>query len=95
MWRLKSKSIWLAEGDNNTNFFHNYANHRRNVNTIIDIQDETGTMEKQFQEKTTVAVKHFSTLFTKPTRCPVIEILEVLRHFPKLINEDMNKDFKP
>ena len=28
--RLKSKAIWINEGDNNTKFFHNFSNLRRN-----------------------------------------------------------------
>jgi hypothetical protein len=28
-WRLKSKALWLQAGDDNTKFFHRYANCRK------------------------------------------------------------------
>eukprot|EP00253_Pinus_taeda_P034108 PITA_34108 len=41
-WRLKSRALWLREGDKNTKFFHRFANKRREVNTIWEIKDEVG-----------------------------------------------------
>jgi hypothetical protein len=38
-WRLGSRTLWLACGDENTNKTHHYANHRRNVNTIWRMQN--------------------------------------------------------
>ena len=37
--RLKSRSLWLEAGDKNSNFFHNYSTHRRNINTICEIKN--------------------------------------------------------
>ena len=34
LYRLRSKALWLQQEDNNTIFFHNYANYRKSVNTI-------------------------------------------------------------
>lgn len=38
-WRLKSRINWLAEGDQNTNFFHKCANERKNRNVIWCIKN--------------------------------------------------------
>eukprot|EP00253_Pinus_taeda_P024733 PITA_24733 len=39
-WRLKSRALWLREGDRNTKFFHNFANARRRKNSIWKIEDD-------------------------------------------------------
>jgi len=41
-WRMKSRVLWLKNGDENTKYFHNYAKHRQNINTIWKLQDEEG-----------------------------------------------------
>jgi len=33
-------TIWLAEGDENTKFFQNYAKHRKNINIIWELRKE-------------------------------------------------------
>ena len=37
-WRLKSRALWLAEGDQNTKYFHRYASQRKSINTIHEIR---------------------------------------------------------
>lgn len=43
-WHLKSRAIWIQEGDRNTNFFHRFSNHRRKINSIWEITDAEGNM---------------------------------------------------
>ena len=50
-WRLKSKAIWLACGDDNTKCFHAYARGRKVANTIWSLQDEEGSTHVSFEEK--------------------------------------------
>jgi hypothetical protein len=33
-WRIKSRAIWLQEGDENTKNFHRYATNRKNINSF-------------------------------------------------------------
>ena len=49
--RLTSRAIWIKQGDNNTKFFHNFANHRWNQKTITTIKDMNGEMVSSFKEK--------------------------------------------
>lgn len=39
-WRLQSIAIWLKEGDDNSNFFHKFANGRKVINTIWKLTNE-------------------------------------------------------
>jgi len=38
-WRLKSRVLWLEVGDNNTKYFHQFVNFRRDLNTIWEIKN--------------------------------------------------------
>ena len=49
--RLKSRAIWLEAGDKNSKFFHNYASHRRNINTICEINNRESRLVRTFDEK--------------------------------------------
>jgi hypothetical protein len=42
IWRLKSRALWLKAGNNNTKYFHQFANFRKNTNTISDIKNAKG-----------------------------------------------------
>jgi len=41
-WSQRSRAIWLLSGDQNTNFFHNYASYRRNSKFLWELKDEEG-----------------------------------------------------
>ncbi|PKU64167.1 hypothetical protein MA16_Dca005090 [Dendrobium catenatum] len=43
-WRERAKIRWIREGDANSNFFHAFANVRRNGNLIKQIKDGTGSL---------------------------------------------------
>jgi hypothetical protein len=47
-WRLHSRSTWMAIGDCNTKFFHNFASHNQVKKFIWDIKGEDG---EPFNEK--------------------------------------------
>ena len=92
MCKLKSRALWLEAGDENTNFFHCFASHRKNINTILEIKDEIGGTTQNFHDKAKETVNHFHKRFTEPPGCPISEILEVLNLFPRLITEEIKQD---
>lgn len=42
--RLKSKALWISEGDANTKFFHSFASARRNKKTIWSLTHHEGNL---------------------------------------------------
>ena len=58
-WRLKSREIWLKEGDMNTKFFHKYANSRRERNSIWKISDGQGGFLFSQHDISKEAMRHF------------------------------------
>ena len=88
--RLKSRAIWIKEGDNNTKLFHNFSNNRRHLNTIPTIKNMNGVKVSSFKEKAEAGEEFFKNMFKEPTRCNIQEILEVINLFPRMIEEEMN-----
>jgi hypothetical protein len=79
-------------GDNNTKFFHSFSNHRRNINTIWELQDHGGTKVRGFKGLAELGVKHFEGIYKEPKRENLAEILKVISYFPRMINEELNED---
>ena len=42
MWRQRSRTSWLKEGDRNTRFFHSKASQRRRRNSLVFLRLENG-----------------------------------------------------
>jgi hypothetical protein len=49
VWRQKSRAIWLANGDEKTKFFQDYAKGRKYVNTIWNMKDQEGRVVSSFE----------------------------------------------
>jgi hypothetical protein len=62
-WRLKSKALWLEKGDNNTKYFHEYANHHKNVNTIWKMPNQDGSITYKFEFIAGLGVEHFHNIY--------------------------------
>ena len=76
-WKFKSRAIWLAEGNENTIFFQNYAKHRTSINTIWEIKNQKGFIARSFKEIAEEGRKHFDSLFHETTKGNNAEILRV------------------
>lgn len=60
--RHRSRVKWLAEGDFNTSFFHNYTKIRNAINVIKHILKEDGLKTTSIQEVHEIAVEYFQIL---------------------------------
>eukprot|EP00253_Pinus_taeda_P010579 PITA_10579 len=81
-WKLKSRAIWLKEGDENTKFFHNYAKGRKNANTIWKLKDSEGREASNFEALSDMGKNHFQSLFSDPGGVSLAEIIRTAQSFP-------------
>lgn len=63
-WKLRSRVIWLNDGDANTRFFHTTTLNRRRRNKIIVLQKEEGDWTYDPQEIQNITFTYFKNLFT-------------------------------
>jgi len=68
----------LESGDQNTKFFQNYANHRKNINTIWEMPNPEGVKVRGFKAWPT----YFKILLSEPAGVNIGEILKVISFFP-------------
>ena len=91
-WRIKSKNLWLQEGDKNTSFFHKLATIRKTRNNISSIIDTEGKIHIDQDLIKATATGHYRDLLTE-TKEPE-DYSDLLRHLPILISEEMNSTLK-
>ncbi|XP_058768748.1 uncharacterized protein LOC131642530 [Vicia villosa] len=60
--RLKSRQLWLAEGDCNTRYFHNSLKERRRRNSLCSLLSSRGVLE-DVNEVKDFTFKHFKSFF--------------------------------
>lgn len=90
-WRLKSRAIWLKEGDRNTNFFHKHANAKREKNTIWKIRDGNGGFFVSQQDITREAVSHFKSQYRRRKDGPLQDILWGIELVPQMFDDEKNE----
>ena len=90
--RQKSREIWLLCGDDNTPFFHKFANQRKNTNSIWKIKDDRGNMVEGFEDIYGAIVNHFESLFEADTNLHLTELLKISDNFPSSITAEENSD---
>lgn len=87
---MKSRAIWLKQGDKNTKFFHKFANSRREKNFVWKISDGRGGFLYSQQEITNEAVNFFANQYKRSEECSFQDILWGIEVFPKMFDEDIN-----
>jgi len=89
-WCLKSQSIWLQVGENNTKFFHRQAKARVWRNKGKEIINEVGETVTYFEKIKTTTLRHFEKLY-KVERSDEIDLVEtLLENIPTLIRAKDN-----
>jgi hypothetical protein len=48
-WILKSRALWLENGDENTKLFHAYSKGRKEANTIWSLKDQEARPVTNFE----------------------------------------------
>eukprot|EP00253_Pinus_taeda_P031705 PITA_31705 len=87
-WRLKSRQLWLREGDKNTSYFHKQATVRKARNTVSSIKDNEGISYTTQDTIKEAATNHFKNLLTEDKSEEDYSAL--LQHMPKEVTQDTN-----
>jgi len=87
-WRLKSRAIWIKNGDENTRFFHKFANQRRIQNAIWEIKGTDGHFVHKQLDIAEVAVNHFRDIFTDPKETRIADQLRTIQLYPRVFNDE-------
>jgi hypothetical protein len=88
MWRQRSRSLWLANGDRNTKYFHSKATQSRRRNHIHGLRDNSNILHDTSEGMASLLINYYDSLFTtsKPD-----QIDEVVAQVSSVVTEDMNK----
>jgi len=95
-WRLKSRAIWLKEGDRNTKFFHKYASSGHERNTIWKVSDGQGGYLFSQQDISKEDVSHFKSQYRRRDGCRFQDILWGIDLAPQMFYDGKNDSlFQP
>lgn len=94
MWRQRSRTSWLKEGDRNTKYFHRKASWRRTKNNIKRLRDINGDWTDDPDGIKNLANSFFKDLYTKDSSiCPDDLINLIHATISPEINESLCKEF--
>uniref|UniRef100_A0A2N9J5F1 RNase H type-1 domain-containing protein n=1 Tax=Fagus sylvatica TaxID=28930 RepID=A0A2N9J5F1_FAGSY len=73
MWRQRSRSLWLANGDRNTKYFHSRATQRNRRNRILELRDDMGT-KHDTSEVSRVVTEDMNKALIREFTAPEVEL---------------------
>eukprot|EP00253_Pinus_taeda_P020757 PITA_20757 len=74
--------------DDNSKFFHSYANSRKVSNTIWKLPTPAGDMADSFNKIACLGISHFRELYRCPPEANLPDIFQVASHFPRFAEEE-------
>jgi len=89
-WRLKSRALWLAAKDHNTNVFQIFANNRKSYNTILEFDDDWGSKVRVSTDLFSLGVNHFESIFKEHEHVNMGKVLQQISFFPHLVDDEGN-----
>ena len=89
MWKQRSRSLRLQEGDNNTRYFHSRASHQFRRNQIDNLEDANGELCSDEEGISSILVDYYQQLFTSSNPSMVEE---VVTHIPCTITNELNAE---
>ena len=88
MWRQRSRTLYLEDGDRNTRFFHCRATQRRRKNLITRFKNQSNIWCTKLEEVSDIFLAYFQQLFSSSNP----EIAETdLNSIPKIVTTEMNE----
>eukprot|EP00253_Pinus_taeda_P032607 PITA_32607 len=91
-WRLRSRAIWLLEGDANTKFYHKFANGRKAINTIWELMDEHGHKVTSQRNLANLATGHFRGIYKALADVNILEIMRIIELFPSFVDQEDSEE---
>lgn len=89
---MKSRALWLKQGDRNTKFFHKFASARRTRNSIWRMEDSSGTPLYSQADISAAATSFFSAQY-KRQQNDIYDMLWAVNHLPIMFDDAANEDF--
>ena len=86
--RLKSRAVWLEVGDNNSKFFHHFANHKRVSNSIWELKNKYCIMLGEQSTIMKELVRHFQEIYNQDQSLTLPQQLKVLKNFPNFFSAE-------
>ena len=83
----KSRLKWIASGDSNTKYYHQFANSRRIHNKIWDLQVEDGSVVYKQEDLEKEAFTYFNSVYKKQDNLTIVAQMELIRRYPRMFGD--------
>ena len=88
MWRQRSRTLYLKDGDRNTRFFHCRATQRRRRNLITGIKNQSNEWCTQLDQISAIFLEYYQELFSSSNPEVLVGDLDSI---PQAVTMEMNK----
>jgi hypothetical protein len=75
----RSRVNWMANGDRNTTYFHNYARARKKRNLIMKLKDSDGVLREENNQLKGIITNYFSDLFSSEVDATDVNLLQKVK----------------